>query len=332
MSINKSALEVWSEIAPEWDTGVGRDGNVYWNVLQKPTLERLFADSRVSVCGKQVHALDISTGNGLTARWLTSYLGGTGEYAGGGDRDDERSEVKIKENDQREEKEKKVVVTATDGSEVMLGRARTWAAEHADVTPEQRALTFAKLDATSPDDFTKFYASPSQPAFDAILMNMAIMDVPTLEPLAAALPRMLAVGGVFVGSLLHPVFITPRTRRLLEVVHDYDDLEGQDDRSEALTSTTIKRSVRLDGYLNVAPWRGFAWPGQSRAQYYFHRPLHELFGVFLKGGQLALDGIEEPNFTPEQAAADATASKRVEASKNYTEFPIFLYFRLRRIK
>ncbi|CAK7201615.1 hypothetical protein SEUCBS139899_004323 [Sporothrix eucalyptigena] len=308
--MNADALSVWSEIAPEWDEGMGRDGNVFWEVLEKPTLERMFAESRAKP-DQSVKALDISTGNGLTARWLTSYLSGTGEY--------------------QNENGGTVEVTATDGSDVMLERARGWAAEHADVTPEQRALKFAKLDVTSDEAFLPFYASPSSPAYDAILMNMVIMDVPTLEPVAAALPHLLRVGGIFVGSLLHPIFVTPRTRRQLEVVHDYDN-DGGDDRSADKTTTTIKRSVRLDAYLNVKPWRGFAWSGQSRAQYYFHRPLHELFGTFLKGGQLTLDSLEEPNFTAEQAAADKGASQRVESGKNYTEFPIFLYFRLRRIR
>lgn len=134
----------------------------------------------------------------------------------------------------------------------------------------------------------------------------------------------------FVGSLLHPVFITPRTRRHIELVDDYDD-DGGDDRG-VKTTRGMLRSVKLDRYLNVAPWRGYAWPGQSRAQYYFHRPLHELFGTFLRSGQLALDGIEEPAFTPEQVAADPTIAAKIESSKNFTEFPIFMYFRLRRIK
>ncbi len=32
--------------------------------------------------------------------------------------------------------------------------------------------------------------------FDVVLMNMAIMDIATLEPLAAALPKLLAKDGV----------------------------------------------------------------------------------------------------------------------------------------
>ncbi len=33
-------------------------------------------------------------------------------------------------------------------------------------------------------------------AFDVVVINMAIMDIPTLEPLAAALPRLLKKDGM----------------------------------------------------------------------------------------------------------------------------------------
>ena len=32
--------------------------------------------------------------------------------------------------------------------------------------------------------------------FDLVIMNMAVMDVPTLEPLADALPKLLKKGGM----------------------------------------------------------------------------------------------------------------------------------------
>lgn len=189
MSLYKDALDVWSTIAPEWDSAMGLDGNVFWQHLEKPCLERFLAEKRAAKDGEPVQALDISTGNGLTARWLVSYLSGSGEYgAKGGDG----------EANKANEVGGLVDVTATDGSDVMLSRARAWAAEHAEVTPQQRNIRFEKLDLTLPDDFLPFYgtATPAGKPFDVILMNMVIMDVPTLEPLVAALPHMLAVGGV----------------------------------------------------------------------------------------------------------------------------------------
>lgn len=176
----EKSLDVWSTLAPEWDVGMGRDGNVFWERLEKPVLERFLAEKKATKGGEAVQAIDISTGNGLTARWLVSYLSGTGEYGGKGD--DESGPVEV---------------TATDGSDEMLTLARGWAADNADVTPQQRSITFAKLDVTKPEDFALFYKSPpADKPYNVILMNMAIMDVPTLDPLAAALPHMLAVGGV----------------------------------------------------------------------------------------------------------------------------------------
>ena len=38
--------------------------------------------------------------------------------------------------------------------------------------------------------------------FDIVLMNMAIMDVSTIEPLAQALPQLLKPNGVYVSLIL----------------------------------------------------------------------------------------------------------------------------------
>lgn len=58
---------------------------------------------------------------------------------------------------------------------------------------------------------------------------------------------------------------------------------------------------------------------------YFHRPLHELFGVFFKAG-LVMDALEEPTFSAEQAATgDRQRTDR-------TQIPVLLAFRLRLAK
>lgn len=57
---------------------------------------------------------------------------------------------------------------------------------------------------------------------------------------------------------------------------------------------------------------------------YFHRPVHELLGTFLKAG-LVMDAIEEPAFTEEDHEPN-----KIEASPNYTQLPTIFAFRVRR--
>lgn len=62
----------WVTNAQFWDDSIGAGGNVYWRKLQEPSLRRLVSAkieaAKASAAGGR--ALDISTGNGLCARWL----------------------------------------------------------------------------------------------------------------------------------------------------------------------------------------------------------------------------------------------------------------------
>jgi 2-polyprenyl-3-methyl-5-hydroxy-6-metoxy-1,4-benzoquinol methylase len=65
----KEVLDSWEANAIYWDEGIGRDGNLYWRVLEEPCLKRLLADHLKPGC----RALDLATGNGLCARWMATY-------------------------------------------------------------------------------------------------------------------------------------------------------------------------------------------------------------------------------------------------------------------
>ncbi|RYP54470.1 hypothetical protein DL768_000776 [Monosporascus sp. mg162] len=165
-------------------------------------------------------ALDLATGNGLAARWLAS------EGAS---------------------------VLATDGSEKMLQCAKL---RHSALYGD--SISYRQLDVT---DIAAFEALENDPVaaggFDIILINMAIMDVATLEPIAKSIPRLLKKDGVFVATLLHPVFWTSGATRHIEIIDDV---------------RTMQSVV------------------------YFHRPMHELLSVFFRAG-LVMDAMEEPAFT-----------------------------------
>ncbi|KOS22949.1 Ubiquinone biosynthesis O-methyltransferase [Escovopsis weberi] len=237
-------------------------------------------------------ALDLATGNGLCARRM----------AGQG-----------------------ASVIATYGCDAMLEMAR----KHRDHHRGVREISIAKLDVTRATDFEQFVEGDE---FDIVLMNMAMMDVATLEPLADAIPRLLKKDGVFVVTTLHPAFFTSTHSNTVNV--SFDPRTGEQD---------IIRSKTIAEYLHVKPARGVAVIGQpakqvpaleannrdvtlicSPAKLYFHRPLHEILGTFFRRG-LVLDALEEPGFTEEDGVPE-----RLEATANFVQLPTLMSLRFRR--
>ncbi|PNP59290.1 hypothetical protein THARTR1_01036 [Trichoderma harzianum] len=272
--LSKEALSTWEVNAEFWNSGVGEHGNKYWKRLQEPSLRRLLGPS---LSKQGCTALELATGNGLCARWLADNGAAS--------------------------------IIATDGTFGMLEQANKY--ENAD---RDGKISFSKLDVTNANDFEPLVEKAVElGGFDVILMNMAIMDVATLDPLADALPRLLKKDGVFVATILHPVFFTSTYSRNIEIA--FDPLTGEQH---------IIRSKVIKEYLHVKPSKGVFVVGQPTKQYYFHRPLHELFNVFFKRG-LALDALEEPSFTEEDAVPE-----RVEASCNFPQLPAILSFRFKR--
>ncbi|ETS79379.1 hypothetical protein PFICI_09232 [Pestalotiopsis fici W106-1] len=278
MDYHAESLSSWETNSAFWDEGVGRDGNKYWKRLQEPSLRRMLA-SHVHP-DRRSRALDLATGNGLTARWLVN---------NGCDS-----------------------VLATDGAAAQLERAQ----KRALTATEKDRIDYRQLDVTSYDALVDVLKDPSKSdGFDIILINMAIMDIATIEPLANALPKLLKADGVFVATILHPVFFTSRATRLLEVV-DYNPGSTQ--------RPPIDRAKVIREYLHIPPYRGVAVWGQPAEQVIFHRSMQELFGTFFRAG-LVLDAFEEPAFTEEDAI-----SERTYAHTNFPQLPAILSFRMRR--
>jgi hypothetical protein len=141
---------------------------------------------------------------------------------------------------------------------------------------------------------------------------MAIMDISILDPLARALPKLLKKDGVFVATLLHPVFMTSIYSRTAERKFNSERLDWDD---------TIGKTIFE--YLHVKPYKGVAEVGQEYPQLYFHRPIHEILSIFFHTG-LVLDGFEEPCFTAEDADPNRPIS-----SFNFTQLPPIMGFRMR---
>ncbi|GAP87923.1 putative methyltransferase type 11 [Rosellinia necatrix] len=227
--------------------------------------------------GTESRVLEIATGNGLVARWLA---------------------------------DNGASVLATDVNTEMLEiSSRREMPEH------KGKISYRQLDVTSSEELDALADEQAMAGgFDVVVMNMAIMDVSTIEPLAAALPKLLRKGGIFVATVLHPVFFTCGARRDIQIVDG-----GPNGDPIVIRAKTIEK------YLDVPPYHGVALYGQPAQQYYYHRPLHELFSTFFKTG-LVMDAMEEPSFTAEDAVP-----QRIQETANFTQLPAILAWRLRRV-
>jgi SAM-dependent methyltransferase len=169
-------------------------------------------------------------------------------------------------------------VLAVDLSEAMLARAR------ARSRSVDGALEFRVLDGADRASL----ASLGTERFDAVVCNMALMDMDDIEPLAEALPRLLRPDGRFVFSVVHPSFNGPAIRRVRE---------EEDDGGRLVE----RAGVFVYGYANPCVAKGLAIAGQPRAQLCFHRPLGALLEPFFRAG-LVLDALAEPTFGPDVPA------------------------------
>jgi hypothetical protein len=116
-----------------------------------------------------------------------------------------------------------------------------------------------------------------------IACTMAIMDMPEIGPLFAALSRLLAPGGAFVFSVTHPCFHSPAIGRFTEI---YDEQTGRH---------VVRSGVTVSSYLSPFARKTEGIAGQPELQWFFHRPISTLFRFGFEAGFI-IDGIEEPRF------------------------------------
>jgi ubiquinone/menaquinone biosynthesis C-methylase UbiE len=194
-------------------------------------------------------------------------------------------------------------VVAVDFSEkfIELARARTEKAGYGEV------VEYLVADATSEEQMLVL----GEGRFDAAVCNMALMDMPAIDPLMLVLRRLLKPGGRFVFSVQHPAFNSNAIRLTLE----------EEDREGAMVETY---AIKVTDYLNVPPGMGGGMPGEPVPHPYFHRPLSELFGACFGAG-FVVDGVEEPSFAKEGSRSAA----RVLSWENFVGIPPVLVARLR---
>jgi ubiquinone/menaquinone biosynthesis C-methylase UbiE len=186
-------------------------------------------------------------------------------------------------------------VLAVDFSEGMLERARAHGGQ----------VEYRHVDAT---DLEALLSLGESASFDAVVNNMAIMDMQTIEPMVGAASRLLRPSGRFVFSTLHPAFNSGDARPTVEL-----DPEG---------GGTEIYSVKVSAYAQPSKGKGVAIPGQPVLQWYFHRPLWMILAPFFEHG-FAVDALEEPLLRPQH-------QKPGMLSYVYTQVPGVLVARMRR--
>lgn len=192
-------------------------------------------------------------------------------------------------------------VLATDFSAAFLARAQARTLAHAHITLRQ-------VDATDQRELLLL----GEGRFDAVVSNMALMDMQTVVPVFNAVARLLKPAGRFVFTVMHPCFNSTGVTRVVEE----EEHDGHLRTSHA---------VKVSRYLHLGSTLGTGIRGQPVTQRYFHRPLHLLLEPAFRAG-LVLDGLEEPAF--HNHSLDRTRSL---AAENFREIPLVLAARVRRL-
>jgi SAM-dependent methyltransferase len=145
--------------------------------------------------------------------------------------------------------------------------------------------------------------------FDAIVCNMAMMDLPTIDPLLRAARSLLKPGGRFVWSVGHPSFHTNESQKIAI----QDDGAGEPEQRFGCIVTR---------YLTEWPHETRGLLEQPVPNKLWHRPMSQLFRACFDAG-FVIDGVEEPAFAPDTRARSPFSWAR------RTEIPPVLVVRCR---
>jgi len=190
-------------------------------------------------------------------------------------------------------------VVASDFSPNLIERAKQRTIHHTE------RIEYHVVDATDEDQVLALAGDPAQ-RFDAAVCLNALMDMPEIEPLFRALAKLLKPDGRFVFSIMHPCF-NGLAMSMLAELPDY--------------AQEATYSIKISRYLSTQVTKGTAIAEQPAQQYYWHRPLHQLFNSAFASG-LVMDQLEEPALT------DKAGAKSLFDWSNY-DMPPLLFARLR---
>lgn len=197
-------------------------------------------------------------------------------------------------------------VVATDLSDRLIALARRRSGKR------RPRIDFRVVDATRPAALRAL----GRGEYDAVVVNMALMDMARLGPLARAVPNLLRPDGRFVFSVTHPCFNQGDASRVARWSE-----EGGVVREVV--------GVEVHQYLTARKVGGLAFAGQPVVQPYFERPLSRLLAPFLNSG-LVVDALEEPSFPQEKPRRSRPPPPWYSWSGSLREIPAALIVRMTR--
>lgn len=144
-------------------------------------------------------------------------------------------------------------------------------------------IKFKVIDATNYSQLVEL----GYECFDKAVANMALMDISDINPLLNAVYNILRPNGVFVFSVMHPCFQSPKMRKIIETEDVGKEVE-------------TRSAIQIFNYITSQCYEGNAIKGQPVPQLYYHRPISELFEQSFKAG-FVVNGIKEPVFNNDKA-------------------------------
>ena len=247
---NEISREAWDANAEHWDARMGDEGNDFFNLLCWPVLASFLGASS----SPQRKPGPSRRAKPLADQHILDIACGNGltsrRLAALGAR-----------------------VTAFDFAANLIKKAKARSAAY------KSLITYRVMDATNEQSLLAL----GEHQFDSALSNMALFDMPEIEPLFKALRKLLKPNGVFAFSLMHPAFNNSSVTFFAE---EWDD--GQ---------VRTRYGVKVTRYINQFLAEGLALRNQPKPQLYFHRPLKNYMNVAFQNGFI-LDGFDERAFPP----------------------------------
>jgi len=164
-------------------------------------------------------------------------------------------------------------VTAFDYSANLIENAKKRCSLYLD------KIKFKEIDATNYNQLIELGFE----CFDKAVANMALMDIADINPLLNAVYKLLKPKGIFVFSIMHPCFQSPKMRKIVET----------EDLGEKVET---RSAIQIFNYITPQCYEGNAIVGQPVPQLYYHRPLSELLEQSFKAG-FGVTGVKEPVFS-----------------------------------
>ncbi len=192
-------------------------------------------------------------------------------------------------------------VVACDLSERFLQRAK------AKPGAANAAIEYRRIDATDAEQLLTLEKN----RFDSAVCSMALMDMPTVDPLLQTLPKLLKPGGRFVFSVPHPCFNSSGTRMTAELVNESGHMEQ-----------TFGIAVR--DYLQTRPDLSSGILHQPEPHFCFHRPISMLLqscfdsGFNVDGGESGAAGAKDhgrANLCHGSSCVDFSSNRRARAQR-----------------